>query len=249
MRRGSKDLLELMGKNMPKYKGSLPVIVDIQGAADYVNALGENTPIDPSRAFPCVRPPWDHSLFICEDRGVPMAWGVSMQHDIVMQCFRLTDDKMAAYEVARSIVSIDEHGGILSAVSEWTYQPVDMASWRHSSSAFCIPLEAMAMCHVKGRIIDGPKNTMPITASAAFGKKRSNYEYHVLRIAAMDRFVADVAHRRHEGKRVHLVRGHYKDFRHGSGVGGNPSARGIYWTPAHVRGDKSKGMVSKDYRL
>lgn len=45
----------------------------------------------------------------------------------------------------------------------------------------------------------------------------------------------------------HMVRGHYKDYRHGAGLG-RSGTHGIWWWDAHVRGSRDAGIVLKDYR-
>lgn len=44
---------------------------------------------------------------------------------------------------------------------------------------------------------------------------------------------------------MHIVRGHFKDYRDGAGLFGK--FKGLYWWDMHVAGDKANGQVIKDY--
>lgn len=48
-------------------------------------------------------------------------------------------------------------------------------------------------------------------------------------------------------KRFHTVRGHPADYTEGKGLFGK--FHGIYWIPAHARGDKNEGNIAKRYDL
>ena len=48
-------------------------------------------------------------------------------------------------------------------------------------------------------------------------------------------------------QRLHICRGHFKDYRQGRGLFGK--YRGMFWWEMHVRGDKVQGEVKKGYRV
>lgn len=47
--------------------------------------------------------------------------------------------------------------------------------------------------------------------------------------------------------RLHICRGHFKDFRHGAGLFGK--YRDIFWWDQHLRGDVHEGVVVNDYEV
>lgn len=47
------------------------------------------------------------------------------------------------------------------------------------------------------------------------------------------------------GSRLHICRGHFKDYRHGPGLFGKH--KGLFWWESHLRGDADLGRVHKDY--
>jgi hypothetical protein len=47
--------------------------------------------------------------------------------------------------------------------------------------------------------------------------------------------------------KIHLCRGHFKTYTKDSPLFGRYT--GLYWWQPHVRGDKKKGMVVKDYEI
>ncbi len=46
---------------------------------------------------------------------------------------------------------------------------------------------------------------------------------------------------------MHIVRGHFKDYRNGGGLFGK--LKGLYWWDMHVAGDISNGQIVKDYSI
>jgi hypothetical protein len=46
---------------------------------------------------------------------------------------------------------------------------------------------------------------------------------------------------------MHIVRGHFKDYRESAGLFGK--LKGLYWWDMHVAGDKANGQVIKDYTI
>jgi hypothetical protein len=48
-------------------------------------------------------------------------------------------------------------------------------------------------------------------------------------------------------QRLHICRGHFKDYRNGRGLFGK--YRGMFWWEMHVRGDRSAGSVEKEYAV
>ena len=49
------------------------------------------------------------------------------------------------------------------------------------------------------------------------------------------------------GRRLHLARGHFKDFRNGPGLFGK--YKGIYWWDQQMRGSGDLGEVKKGYNV
>lgn len=46
-----------------------------------------------------------------------------------------------------------------------------------------------------------------------------------------------------------IWRGHFKDYRDGKGLFGNPTLKGVYWWDQHVRGSIDNGITIKDYAV
>jgi hypothetical protein len=75
------------------------------------------------------------------------------------------------------------------------------------------------------------------------------HRHHVLRIEprALERR-ATTASTTSRAIPLHLVRGHFEDYRE-HGLFGRPDLRGIYWWDAYVRGTPTNGTVSKSYEV
>lgn len=50
-------------------------------------------------------------------------------------------------------------------------------------------------------------------------------------------------------KALHIVRGHFAEYKADKPLFGRPGLHGLFWVPAHVRGDASAGVVVSDYRI
>lgn len=120
------------------------------------------------------------------------------------------------------------------------------------------PMFAVSLLHcrnvkVKDRVqvVDRDRTTgrRRRTARVRRGKK-AKIRYHILDIPVgkkPEHVSADKSDSRRDPVAFHMVRGHYKDYRHGAGLG-RYGAHGIWWWDAHVRGSKQAGVVLKDYR-
>jgi hypothetical protein len=73
--------------------------------------------------------------------------------------------------------------------------------------------------------------------------------YHTLVLTLPGRAGGTVGASTHTGleRAQHLVRGHFADYRDGSGLFGR--VHGMFWIPAHVRGNKDAGVVTKQYEV
>ena len=74
-------------------------------------------------------------------------------------------------------------------------------------------------------------------------------DYRILNIGPMKRVLRTEGGIENVGAKqaLHLVRGHFKDFRDGPGLFGKH--KGIYWWEGSLRGSLSKGKVEKEYHV
>jgi hypothetical protein len=75
--------------------------------------------------------------------------------------------------------------------------------------------------------------------------------YKVLKVTPMRRRRADASGPDNDTptlpKSLHIVRGHFADYREGNGLFGKYND--IFWVDAHVRGSEERGVVVKDYEV
>jgi hypothetical protein len=78
---------------------------------------------------------------------------------------------------------------------------------------------------------------------------KARIRYHVLDIQPGKQARSVSPRDQDAGRTVarHLVRGHWKDYRHGPGLG-RSGIKGVFWWGPHVRGTDEAGTVLKDYR-
>ena len=77
---------------------------------------------------------------------------------------------------------------------------------------------------------------------------RDLVRYHVLKIELMRKVLKIKGKSDELGiiKALHICRGHFKDYRQSGLFGKIP---GIFWWESHVRGQKEKGIILKDYEI
>lgn len=234
--------------------GDVPVI-DIQTVYDYGAAI--NIPLKVEE-FPCVKPPFEHCVLVFRTRSVDS----NTKERLDCRCV-VIDNTEAGHVgvgvnlgmngrwigVATFATEYDERGaptGDFGLIDVRNYEPLVSAPEHISTLAACA-LNAISFMHVKGARIDKPEFA---TRQQRRQWERSKQQVKVLRIEPLERVMRqyrDELKVAGGSRRVHLVRGHFKDFSNGNGVGGNPNARGLYWTPPHIRGHKEKGIVAKQY--
>lgn len=95
------------------------------------------------------------------------------------------------------------------------------------------------------------EETPPPKLSKSHKKKYGNplVSYKVLKVHSMrkerEREVIESDDNRKGINRLHIARGHFKDYRDGTGLFGKH--QDIYWWDQHVRGNAKRGVIVKDY--
>lgn len=112
-------------------------------------------------------------------------------------------------------------------------------------------LLAISLMHCKNVTVDpGPARSPKMVKAWTKRHGRPPLRFHTLTIEPMRRVLRESgAESRGTGLRhaMHIARGHFKDYRDGSGLFGK--RHGLYWWDAHVRGSRDEGVVTKDYRV
>lgn len=232
------------------YPTDIP-LVDIQTVCEYHFAGAEERMINLAKDAPICRTQFDAMLM----QWTPMSWPVPLRCLVIGdETFtQVTTEVHRPYGgLGRVPVSfrfmLDENGGpdelITGSPTGYDKPPASWDGWKFGYSNAAICLMAISFMHVKGARIDVPDHP---SRQARRAWERSKQQIKVLKLEPLDRVVREWRQSGEQGRRVHLVRGHFKDFRNGPGVGGNPNARGVYWTPPHVKGNPERGIVAKQY--
>ena len=226
-------------------------IVNIQTIYDYCCAV--NIQLDPFE-FPCIKPPFEKMELRFHTQSV------DTNTKELLDCRSVVIDNNGQVGVS---VNFGLNGKWVG-VAVWSFdynedgtpgdefglldvrQPeILVEAFGHVQTLAACALYAVSFMHVKGAAIEEPRH---VSRQARRQWHRSKQKIHVLRIEPLERVMRQYSEAGTGSKRrVHLVRGHFKDYRHGAGVGGNPKARGLYWTPPHIRGSKELGVVAKQY--
>lgn len=225
--------------------------VDVQTVADYYMATGMLKPS--ATDVPCVQSPFASAILHFEIAP----WGKSRvridsePRRTVLRCaVGMAGDLEHPRGQIYAVVSHDEHGvptGELVMGHDLEFTPTNLAEYQlWIERYFQVALLSLSFMHVKGATVEAPPTAIPMLASKR-RQARAQQRIHTLRIEPLERVMREARASAGKGVAVHLVRGHFKDFRNGPGVGGNPKARGLYWTPPHVKGNPDRGLVAKHY--
>jgi len=230
-----------------------PISVEIGNLLDYkMTLLRENIETTPVKDFPCVTLPWDEATFTSltsTDPEVPyntFTWHVLGGENGL---FITTTMGNLQYKVALvlSDSGLVEHYAIIDGVMVDTYSKEE--NELASLAAIEPVLMAISFLHTKkGASLE---NAAPLSRQVRRANNRKGYpayEYKVLNVPSISKVVSHARESVKTGTRMHLVRGHWADHRE-HGICNNPNARDIYWIPPHTRGDKSIGVLDKDYAL
>lgn len=111
-------------------------------------------------------------------------------------------------------------------------------------------LLAISLLHVRNVVVEA--HDPPPKFARAYARRNGGAAlttYHTLDIRPLQRTVHAHGELERVGLRrsLHLVRGHFADYREGRGLFGRH--HGVFWMPAHARGARDAGRVEKDYRV
>lgn len=120
--------------------------------------------------------------------------------------------------------------------------------WQHYVQAPLMPfLFALSLSHCKNVYLTDANPILPRSRKA----RKQGYKAIKYKTLVITPFRKQI---RREGKQtnadsvkhaLHIVRGHFKDYRNGDGLFGK--YQDIYWWDMHVRGNVEQGIIKKDY--
>ena len=227
-----------------------PVSVEIGEIADYASLLQEGgQPLDDSM-YPCLTLPWDEVTFTCENS----TWAPELRY----LTYRLSNLEDNGFNVVLELmgepfhsvdVTLDDTGGMIDGTVYPILPERDDLDRSCRRLSVVIAFMAIAFLHTKqgANLEDAP----PLSRQVRRNNERKGvptYERKILTVPSIRNVVSRYRSAAARGVRLHIVRGHWADYRE-NGLCGNPNNRGIFWKPPHVRGDKELGEVSKDYHL
>lgn len=112
-----------------------------------------------------------------------------------------------------------------------------------------VALWAIAFMHTKGAEIEDHE---PAPAQQKRHMKRYKApmcSYKTIKVMGFGREPKDAQGGQHSAPRLHIVRGHWADYRFGAGMFGRPELTGIYWVREHQRGRAERGATKVDYEV
>lgn len=222
------------------------VIVSAQSAFNYVELTPTHQKVL-SESYPCIRPPFDMMAVCGRIRGWDNIYIVTNNDTIGVSLFA-SQHKGVWGRVGQVELECNDSWGLETVVAHKDI-PDEVGAMHPGygiQDYLCPLLETLSFFHVKGTAIDERSSAPTGLVARKRRVAQPIYTYKVLRLDALDRFVRD-AKSAHGDVRAHIVRGHFKDYRQ-NGLG-KYHAKGIFWCPAHVRGNKKLGIVAKEYEV
>lgn len=157
------------------------------------------------------------------------------------------EGKTLPFKGRREIYDAPEHIEAIGANSE-EFQEYKSATYM----PFLVAEAAISLMHVKNIVYEEVQVPPKVQRKRA-KKGYPNIQFKTLAIEPFKQRCQKLHDENPDGPSplelaLHLVRGHFKDFRE-KGLFGDPNKRGIYWWDAHARGDEKHGITVNDYEL
>lgn len=127
---------------------------------------------------------------------------------------------------------------------KWTLEKFEGSYARHA----CIVLATLQFMNCKNvEVVEhAPSRQQRREAERQNRKAPVTYKTLTIHPVGKRHKYTKMANALQHGVALHIVRGHFKDYRNGRGLG-RGHGRGIWWWDAQVRGEAERGRVVKDY--
>lgn len=220
-------------------------LVDAQSVADDLNEGEPGAIASPDPAIP-ITPPfpamWLEWRFNSNERwNAAVVMRNGNDRDIGIHLLQKDRRDVLFYAVIR--MELNEHDGWGS----WGVMAVDGLPDGLCESALVLVANALARMHCQNVTLR-PRGLQRIGATDQARPYCGNVWHEI--IVSQTKVVTD-GQRDADGEprilRHHRVRGHYADYRKGSGLFGR--IKGLFWIPDHKRGDESIGRVIAKYTI
>lgn len=172
-----------------------------------------------------IEPPYMSFMMLVKDDGKPYKFGMEYDGDLLEEFVK--QNNATKEEVTQ----------------DWreTYEPFIYST-----------LTALTMIHCRNVDLVESKPFSSIGKRHTFKKKQKSNKvtFRTIKISDTLKRVLDQEGQIHKvgvQSALHTCRGHFKDYRHGSGLFGKH--QDIYWFNEHKRGDADYGRIIKDYKL
>jgi hypothetical protein len=134
------------------------------------------------------------------------------------------------------------------ADGRWVLEDRDMVSGFLRTVGSHVVLLAFSLANCSNVSLVTNKLSRPERRRAEkWGSALGSVTYKTLKIEPMTRRGRqEVADREAAGARLHICRGHFKDYRE-QGLFGRH--KGVFWWESHMRGDEERGRIHKDYEV
>lgn len=118
--------------------------------------------------------------------------------------------------------------------------------WHHANVGLHIVIRILTLLNCKNIITAKVISDEKLSRKRIKKGKKPLFSYHILKIKDK------LSHNPSEFRdlwtnRLHLCRGHFKEYTKENPLFGKHT--GLYWWQPHIRGDKKRGIVMKDYQI
>lgn len=161
-----------------------------------------------------------------------------------MGAVRVLDDKVEGLPSCRSLGYVLLHD---QRAKQFTNEELGaIGHWVVTAGSVCLATMNFMNCR-NVELVDHPPSRQQRRHSERTGEALPQ-SYKTLVIRPFERRNLQQGELRYGAHAVHIVRGHFKDFRQGPGLG-RAHVHGIWWWASQVRGDQQQGTVEKEYEV
>lgn len=249
-------------------------VIKADNVVDYLYSTDQLSPrliLD----LPCVTPPFENVFVEFTIDGIGMGWHIHRGSpdlgQIKIKALEAHGMKwiLGGYyyspeypnePMLRAAVALDGSGAIIPVANGDPYRisPLTKTAQRvwgipefkqSGVDALNVVLWTLAFMHTKGAVIDDV--TPPPAVSKRHQKryKAPLCSYKTVKVCGFGRAPQEAQGGQHDTPRLHIVRGHWADYRNGAGMFGNPDLRAVFWISEHERGRGEKGAIKTTYEV
>jgi hypothetical protein len=172
---------------------------------------------------------------------------------LISGCYILPSAKAGGVvETVATMMFLDNEGSVIKGARFGAMKPALQNETPEQLDAFADQIEGcvfytLTLLACKNvRLVNEP--IRPRTPRVRGQRNEPRVEFHMLHVDPLKQTVRNMQSGEpleQPDRRLHVCRGHFRDYRKGNGLFGK--YHGLFFSPQHVRGNRKKGAIEKEY--